>query len=177
MKLSTVIPAVLATLLLNIAPASAGWLDAITDKTTTETKATATASDNQSSDLVSSVMSQLGLNETQAEGGLGSLFTLAKSTLGNDSFAPIADAVPGMDSLLSAAPATDSSSGMSGLLSKAGDLGSSLQGGAQVYDSFEKLGISKELAQPMVDIVKGYLDTHAGDGTTDLLMQGLGAIM
>ncbi len=96
-------------------------------------------------------MSQLGLSQTQAKGGLGSLF--------------------------SAVPTVDSTSGLSGLLSKTGDLRSSLQGGAQIYDSFEKLGISKELAQPMVEIVKGYLDTYAGDGTTDLLVQGLGSFM
>lgn len=172
MNLSTLIPALLATLLLN-APVSAGWFDNLTNKETTQPVATQT----QNNDLVASVMSQLGLNQSQAEGGLGSLLTLAKSTLGNESFGPIASAIPGIDSLLGAAPVLDGGSGMSGLLSKAGDLGSSLQGGAQVYDSFEKLGISKELAQPMVDIVKGYLDANAGEGTTDLLMQGLGAIL
>ncbi|QYK01217.1 DUF2780 domain-containing protein [Shewanella psychrotolerans] len=172
MKLSTVVPVLLATLLLN-APVSAGWFDDLTKKE--ETKPVAAQTENN--DLVGSVMSQLGLNQSQAEGGLGSLLTLAKSTLGSDSFAPIASAIPGIDSLLGAAPTLDNDSGMSGLLSKAGDLGSSLQGGAQVYDSFEKLGISKELAKPMVDIVKGYLDANAGEGTTDLLMQGLGAIL
>ncbi|OEG74815.1 hypothetical protein BEL05_01815 [Shewanella colwelliana] len=172
MKLSAALTLLFTTLLLN-APVNAGWFDDLTKKEETQTQTTQT----ENNDLVGSVMSQLGLNQGQAEGGLGSLLTLAKSTLGSDSFGPIASAIPGIDTLLGAAPALDTDSGMSGLLSKTGDLGSSLQGGAQVYDSFEKLGISKELAKPMVDIVKGYLDANAGEGTTDLLMQGLGSIL
>ncbi|WP_428618124.1 DUF2780 domain-containing protein [Shewanella sp.] len=172
MKFSTISSFIIGTLLLS-SPASAGWFDDLTKQEQSQPTATQT----QNNDLVGSVMSQLSLNQNQAEGGLGSLLSLAKTTLGGDSFGPIAEAIPGIDGLLSAAPQLDSDSGMSGLLSKAGDLGSSLQGGAKVYDSFEKLGISKELAMPMVDIVKGYLDANAGAGTTDLLMQGLGAIL
>ncbi|WP_076413442.1 DUF2780 domain-containing protein [Shewanella sp. UCD-KL12] len=172
MKLSAVIGLIITSVSLSL-PATAGWFDDLTSKEETKPQATQT----QNNDLVGSVMSQLGLNQTQAEGGLGSLLSLAKSSLGSGEFSSIASAIPGIDGLLSAAPAVDNDSGMSGLLSKAGDLGSSLQGGAQVYDAFEKLGISKELAAPMVDIVKGYLDANAGDGTTDLLMKGLGAIL
>ena len=155
-------------------PASAGILDQLG-------QATATASEQteqpQSSDLVGSVMSQLGLSQTQAEGGLGSLLSLAQSSLGSNDFSSIADSIPGIDGLLGAAPELSSDSGMSGLLSKAGGLGESLQGGAMVYDAFEKLGISKELAAPMIDIVKGYLDTNGSEGTSALLMKGLNSIL
>ncbi|GIU29815.1 DUF2780 domain-containing protein [Shewanella schlegeliana] len=131
----------------------------------------------QSSDLVGTVMSQLGLSQTQAEGGLGSLLSLAQSSLGSSEFSSIADSIPGIDGLLDAVPKLDNDSGMSGLLSKAGGLGESLQGGAMVYDAFEQLGISKELAAPMIDIVKGYLDTNGSAGTSELLMQGLNSIL
>ncbi|WP_394202537.1 DUF2780 domain-containing protein [Shewanella waksmanii] len=173
MRLSAVFLLIMSATWLTF-PAQASWFDDLTKKeATSKTETTA----SQSSGLVDSVMSQLGLNQNQAEGGLGSLLALAQSTLGNEQFSPIANAIPGIDTLLSAAPEVDNTSGMSGLLAKAGDLGSSLQGGAQVYDAFEQLGISKELAAPMVDILKGYVDTHAGAGTTDLLMQGLGALL
>lgn len=92
-------------------------------------------------------------------------------------FSSISTAIPNVDELLSATPEIDNKSGLSGILSQTGDLGASLQGGAQVYDAFAKLGISKELAAPMINIVKGYLDTNAGDGTSDLLMKGLSAIL
>ncbi|BAJ00196.1 DUF2780 domain-containing protein [Shewanella violacea] len=172
MKLSAVIGLLLASTTLST-PATAGWFDNLFSAEEAKPQVVQT----QSNDLVGSVMSQLGLNKSQAEGGLGSLLSLAKSTLGGNDFSSIASAIPGIDSLLSAAPALDNESGMSGLLAKAGDLGSSLQGGAQVYDAFEKLGISKELAAPMVDIVKGYLDANAGEGTTDMLMKGLSVIL
>jgi hypothetical protein len=174
MKLSTLLGLLMSCTLIT-APATAGWFDDLFGKE--EVKPVATETQAQGTDLVSNVMSQLGLNKSQAEGGLGSLLTLAKSTLGGEDFGPIAKAIPGINELLSAAPEIDNESGMSGLLSKAGDLGASLQGGAQVYDAFEKLGISKELAAPMVNIVKGYLDSHAGDGTSDMLMKGLSTIL
>ncbi|QFU20646.1 DUF2780 domain-containing protein [Shewanella eurypsychrophilus] len=172
MKLSAVFGLFLVSATLSI-PVTAGWFDDLTSKEEVKPQAAQT----QNNDLVSSVMTQLGLNQSQAEGGLGSLLSLAQSSLNSNEFGSIASAIPGVDALLSAAPELDNESGMSGLLAKAGDFGSSLQGGAQVYDAFEKLGISKELAAPMIDIVKGYLDANAGDGTTDMLMKGLGAIL
>ncbi len=172
MKLSAVTGLLLGSLMMS-SPATAGWFDDLTSKEEVKPQVT----QPQSNDLVGNVMSQLGLNQSQAEGGLGSLFSLAQSTLGNNDFGSIASAIPNMDSLLSAAPAIDNESGISGLLSQAGNLGASLQGGAQIYDAFEKLGISKELAVPMIDVVKGYLDANAGSGTTDLLIKGLGAIL
>ena len=64
------------------APASAGWLDNLAGTQAKTEKAATTATATQSNDLVGSVMSQLGLNQTQAEGGLGSLLGLAQSSLG-----------------------------------------------------------------------------------------------
>ncbi|MEZ9199802.1 DUF2780 domain-containing protein [Shewanella sp. 10N.286.54.B9] len=161
----------LAMLSLVSTQATAYGLDSLTEVTNAVSKP------SESSDLVGNVMSQLGLSQDQAEGGLGSLLSLAQSSLGSSDFSSISDSIPGIDGLLGAVPELDNESGMSGLLSKAGGFGESLQGGAMVYDAFEKLGISKELAAPMVDIVKGYLDANGTSGTSDLLMKGLGAIL
>ncbi len=161
----------LAMLSLVSTQATAYGLDSLTEVTNAVSKP------SESSDLVGNVMSQLGLSQDQAEGGLGSLLSLAQSSLGSSDFSSISDSIPGIDGLLGAVPELDNESGMSGLLSKAGGFGESLQGGAMVYDAFEKLGISKELAAPMVDIVKGYLDANGTAGTSDLLMKGLGAIL
>ncbi|NRD34214.1 DUF2780 domain-containing protein [Shewanella sp. DC2-4] len=159
------------------APASAGWLDNLAGTQAKTEKATTTAAATQSNDLVGSVMSQLGLNQTQAEGGLGSLLGLAQSSLGTTDYSKLAASIPNADSLVAAAPKLDSKSGVSGLLSKAGDLGSSLQGSAMVLDAFEKLGISKDLAMPMINIAKSYLDTNGTEGTSDLLMKGLNSLL
>lgn len=181
MKLASALP-VLVTVLIFSAPTSAGWLDNVTEITkkpaTEQAKAIAQpAASEQSSALVSSVMSQLGLSQTQAEGGLGSLLNLAQTNLGNNDFSQLSNSIPNADGLMAAVPALSSDNGMSGLLSKAGNLGSSLKGSAMVYDAFEKLGISKDYIVPMVDIAKNYLQQSGGEGTVDLLMKGLGSIL
>ncbi|GIU13571.1 DUF2780 domain-containing protein [Shewanella morhuae] len=159
------------------APAGAGWLDNLTGAQAKTEKTLATATATQSNDLVGNVMSQLGLNQTQAEGGLGSLLGLAQSSLGTTDYSTLAASIPNADSLLAAAPALDSTSGVSGLLSKAGNLGSSLQSSAMVFDAFEKLGISKDLAMPMINIAKSYLDSNGAEGTSDLLTKGLSSLL
>lgn len=159
---------------------SAGWLDTLTGKKTqtqTQTQTAAASTATQSNDLVGTVMSQLGLNQAQAEGGLGSLLGLAQSSLGTNDYSTLAASIPNADSLLAAAPKLDSNSGVSGLLSKAGNLGSSLQGSATVLDSFEKLGISKDMAMPMINIAKSYLDSNGAAGSSDLLMKGLKSLL
>jgi hypothetical protein len=67
-------------------------------------------------ELIDQLTKSLGVNETQAQGGAGLLFNLAKSKLGAGDFSKVSAAVPGMDSLLSAAPA--GGGGMLGGLTK-----------------------------------------------------------
>ncbi|MDD8060883.1 DUF2780 domain-containing protein [Shewanella metallivivens] len=185
MKLASALP-ILFTVLAISSPASASWLDkvsevakkAVATPTATETETAVQASTaGQSTELVGSVMSQLGLSQTQAEGGLGSLLSLAQTNLGDNDFSQLTSSIPNADSLLAAVPSLSSDSGMSGLLSQAGDLGSALQGSAMVYDAFEKLGISKEYIAPMIDIAKNYLEQSGSEGTVGLLTQGLGSLL
>ncbi|MCH1919564.1 DUF2780 domain-containing protein [Shewanella sp. A3A] len=157
--------------------ANASLFDNISSKLAQKPATSQPSTTEASSDLVSSVMSQLNLNQNQAEGGLGSLLTMAQSSLSSSDFSQISSAIPNASSLLAAAPSVDNKSGLSGLLSKAGNVGSSLQGSAMVYDAFEKLGISKEMIAPMVDILKNYLQSQGGTGTASLLTQGLGALL
>ncbi|WP_372872875.1 DUF2780 domain-containing protein [Shewanella sp.] len=135
------------------------------------------ATPGQSSDLLGSLMS-LGMSQDQAEGGMGALLKMAQGSLSGSEFSSLSNAIPGADKMLSAVPALDSGSGMSGLLSGlGGSLGNSLQGSALVYDAFEKLGISRELAAPMVNVAKSYLQANATEDTAGLLMKGLGGLL
>lgn len=127
--------------------------------------------------LVNMAMSQLSLDKSQAEGGLGSLLNMAKSSLSQDDFSTLAKDIPGADMLLAAAPLLKKGDGVSGLLSQAGDLGSTLKGGAMVYDAFEKLGISKDMVMPMVSLLKNYLQGNSGAQSVGLLTKGLGALL
>lgn len=76
MKRVTTFSLLISCSLLTI-PATASWFDDLFAKE--EVKPAVTQP--QDTDLVSNIMSQLGLSQSQAEGGLGSLLTLAKSSL------------------------------------------------------------------------------------------------
>ena len=58
-----------------------------------------------SPELVGALSKELNSTPEQAAGAAGALFGVAKSRLKPEEFAKVSSAVPGMDSLLSAAPA------------------------------------------------------------------------
>ncbi|MBR9728734.1 DUF2780 domain-containing protein [Shewanella intestini] len=174
MKFTPVMLTLIALLFSN--QVSASWLDSILGSSE-ENPVTTEAATAHSNPLVGNVMSQLGLDQNQAQGGLGTLLSVAKDNLSGSDFSQLSNSIPGADSLLSAVPALAGDSGMTGLLSKAGDLGASMQGSAMVYDAFEKLGISKQLVGPMINIAKSYLDENGSQDTAGLLMQGVSALL
>ena len=53
----------------------------------------------QDSSLVSLLVQQLGITQTQAQGGAGALFNMAKEKLSPQEFGQVADTVPEMDTL------------------------------------------------------------------------------
>ncbi len=50
------------------------------------------------------LVSAIGVNEEQAQGGAGLLLSLVTDKLSSDDFSKVAEAVPGIDRLLEAAP-------------------------------------------------------------------------
>jgi len=55
-------------------------------------------------ELIARLVGQLGINESQAGGGAGLLFKLAKEKLGGD-FSKVTGALPGVAELIQKAPA------------------------------------------------------------------------
>lgn len=143
------------------------------NKTSNMTSSIAPIDTKGQKDLVSMTMTQLGIDKSQAQGGLGSLLSMAKSSLGDNSFSPIADSIPNIDTLLQATPQLDTASPLSALSNQMGNLSPSAKGGLMVYNAFEQLGLSKGLVDPMMDILEDYLNTDGTKGTSDLLMKAL----
>ncbi|HDZ91645.1 MAG TPA: hypothetical protein ENH37_13365, partial [Deltaproteobacteria bacterium] len=56
-------------------------------------------------DLITTLVSSLGITKDQAMGGTGALFQNAEENLIGQDFQKVSDAVPGMDRYLAAAPA------------------------------------------------------------------------
>lgn len=65
-------------------------------------------------ELVNRLIQQLGVTQEQAAGGAGAIFNVAKEKLSPGDFSKVANAVSGMDDLLSAAPKSDALGGMMG---------------------------------------------------------------
>ena len=128
-------------------------------------------------ELVQMLTSNLGVNEDQAKGGAGLLFNIAKEKLGGGEFQQIANAVPGIDQLMSAAPTapepSDTSGGVMGML---GGLASHLGGStgalgalASLAGGFSKLGLDTEMVGKFVPQVLEYVQSQGGDGVRSLL--------
>ena len=115
-------------------------------------------------ELIQLLTENLGVEESQAQGGAGLLFQLAKDKLGDDDFATIANYVPGIENLLSSAPQAGGMMGALGGLASAG-IGNlmSLAGG------FSKLGLDSGMIAQFVPIILSFLQNQGGDEIKNLL--------
>lgn len=174
--------------------AQAGFFDSLFgDKSPAEEKVTPVADTEKSSatsamtdsainmaaGLVPTLTQQLGVTETQAQGGMGSLLGMAKQSLSSDEFKQLGAGIPGMETLLAAAPALTGggkASGLGGMLSGAGGLASSIGGMAQLTQQFEALGLSTDMIAQFANIAVQYF-SQGGNSTGALLEKGLGSIL
>ena len=121
-------------------------------------------------ELIQQLTSSLGIGEEQAKGGAGLIFNLAKEKLGSGDFGQIAEAVPGMDSLLNAAPKEDGG-GIGGML---GGIASAVGGGelgsiAGLIGGFDKLGLDADMVQKFLPVVLDFVGSKGGDTVKNLL--------
>lgn len=134
-----------------------------------QTSAAASAK-SSSSELVTQLSKGLSIKRTQARGGAGALFALAKSRMSAEEFGKVSSAVPGMSGLLKAAPALGEHSELS-------SLESSLPGGmgrmAEVAEAFHKLGLSPEMAGKFVPVMTKFVESKGGLSTASLLEKAL----
>tara|TARA_R110002049_G_scaffold291436_2_gene475379 strand:- start:396 stop:1118 length:723 start_codon:yes stop_codon:yes gene_type:complete len=149
-----------------------------------ESSMTETAT-NLAMGLLPTLTSQLGVTETQAEGGMGSLLQVAKGALSSDEFGQLSQGIPGMDTLLAAAPALGSKSSggnaLSGMLSNAGGMAAGLGAMGKLTEQFEALGLSSDMIMQFANIAISYFsssDAPEGAGNTgNLLQSGLSSIL
>lgn len=120
--------------------------------------------------LVGQLSKELSISHTQASGGAGALFSLAKSRLSADEFSKVSSAVPGMSGLLKAAPAVSQNSELSGL---EGALPGNMGRTAEAAEAFHKLGMSPEMMGKFVPIMTKFVETKGGSSTASLLEKAL----
>lgn len=141
----------------------------------TETEAEKTAMPNVA-DMISSVSGSVGIDETQAQGSLASIFNYAKENISAEQFSGLSESLPGLDSLMGEVPDISemtSEGGLGGLIDKAANYNESLKAVNELKKQFEALGLSPEMITEVVSSAKAYLDTDEGKKIKDQLMQGL----
>lgn len=122
------------------------------------------------SGLIGQLTKGLSVTPTQARGGAGALFALAKSRLTAEEFSKVSSAVPGMSRLLKAAPALGGSSELSSL---EGELPGSMGRIAEVAGAFHKLGMSPTMASKFLPVMTKYVESRGGLSTASLLEKAL----
>jgi len=130
-------------------------------------------------DLTGSLMQQLGVTQSQAEGGAGAIFQLAKSKMPGTAFSELSHSVPNMQGLLAAAPVIKAvnggnlggiAGGLQRLIGNSGGAAGNLIG---LVSSFQQLGLSPDMMQKFVPLVVQYVQGNGGGSVTDALQSAL----
>jgi hypothetical protein len=120
-------------------------------------------------ELTDLLTKDLGVNETQAQGGAGLILKLAKDKLGPNEYSQIAAVVPEIEKLLSAAP-----SGGGGLLGGFGKiLGGEAGGLASLAGGFSKLGLNSSMVIKFIPIILQFVEGKGGASLKALLESAL----
>lgn len=188
---------VLATFSLQAAAESSPWktlnnvmstkksVEETVQATPAVTQQAATANVQTYTDLLSSLATTANTDTQKAEGGLGSLLSLAKGSLGSSEFGQLSQAFPDVQNLLSMAPAVQQeTSGLKSASSmllggKADGAIGALDKAALVKQQFDSLGLSADMIPQFVSLLQGYLQGQSASGGIDyaaLLQTGLGAL-
>ncbi len=122
-------------------------------------------------ELIKLLMSQTGVDQSQAEGGLGLLLKVAQDKLSSGDFSELGKAIPGALALLESAPQSGG-----GLL---GGLASALGGGkmgvlAELVAGFSKLGVSADTARQFAPVVIGWLQKNGSTQAIEIIKKLLG---
>ena len=129
-------------------------------------------------ELVQQLVSSLGVQEEQAQGGAGLILKLAQEKLGGGEFAQVASVIPGADALLGAAPAA-SGGGMMGAL---GGMAAGMMGGGQgdalgslmsLAGGFSQLGMSGDMVTKFFPIILSFVQEKGGAGLAGILSKAL----
>ena len=128
--------------------------------------------------LVDTLMQKLGVTNTQAEGGAGAIFQVAKDKLPSEDFQSISQAVPGMDGMLNAAPkpSSDVSDITSGLSSMIGDADNTLGSLTSLASSFKDLNLSSDMVSQFTPVMLDYVKQSGGEHLATLLQGALSSL-
>ena len=152
-----------------------------TDETVEKTSETiSSAYSLDITELTSVISDNLGISEAQSEGGIASIFSYVKSNLTDTNYSQLAEAIPGLESLIENAPETSSStntSSLSSLISKASEYSDTLGTISTLKQQFDALGLDSEMISEFISQINAYLTNEQASDTQALLQSGLGNLL
>ena len=123
------------------------------------------------SKLIGTLVDTLGVTEDQATGGSGAVFREAKNNMSSGDYSQLLKAVPGIDSLMSAAPQVGGLTGKATSLLGGSD--GSATGMANLADSFGKLGLAPDMVNQFVPVIMDFVQSEGGEQAMTLLKSAL----
>ncbi|MBM4156930.1 MAG: DUF2780 domain-containing protein [Lentisphaerae bacterium] len=129
-------------------------------------------------ELIGTLVKQLGVSEGQAEGGAGLLFKLAKDQLGGD-FSKVAQAMPEVQGLIGKAPESGGAAKiLGGIASMLGGEGGGaaagkLAGLASLAGGFSNLKLDSGMIAKFVPVVLEFVKSQKGQELFALLASAL----
>ena len=124
--------------------------------------------------LIPLLTQSLGVEESQAKGGVGAIFDYVKQRVSTEDFAKVIKALPGVDSLIGLAPRASDLSAQIGGLSPALGGPSNLAGGmAGLTERFAKLGLDADMVDKYVKIILDFAQSEAGTAVTNIIKSAL----
>ena len=151
------------------------WFDSFKSMLGMEAEAETPALPNIT-DMIFSVSKSVGIDKSQAEGSLASIFNYAKEKVSTEKFSDLSKSLPGLESLMSEVPDISeitSEGGLASLMDKAANYNDSLKAINQLKKQFEVLGLEPEMIMRVVNSAKTYLDTDEGQEIKQQLIQAL----
>jgi hypothetical protein len=119
-------------------------------------------------ELIASLVSQLGVTPSQAQGGASAIFKAAQERLGHGEFERLLGGLPGVKDLLAHGPSPSSSGGgLSGVLGGLASLAAKAGGGdmaqaMQLLNTFNSLGLNKDMAMKFLPVVLQFVEAKGG---------------
>lgn len=127
-------------------------------------------------ELIQQLVNQLGVQQDQAEGGVGLLLKLANEKLEDGDFSQIADTIPGASDLMHQAPQMGEGvmGAVGGLASAFGGKAEGLGDLANLASGFSQLGLDSNMIGKFVPIIMSFVQERGGDQVKDLLEKVIG---
>ncbi|MGZ8184127.1 MAG: DUF2780 domain-containing protein [Methylobacter sp.] len=129
----------------------------------------------QTGSLTELLMQRTGVTGTQAQGGAGALFQIAKNNMTADAFAQLEQSVPDMQGMLGAVPALSQQNGLAGQLSSiAGASSGGIAGNLiSAVSAFQQQGMSPLMVQQFIPVVIDYVKAHGNEALVNTLSAAL----